>query len=212
MVWKKVPPGDVGATDVFGGDDMNKVSDGFTGVDVDDFDINSDFSVRSGKRKLRNPANTFDYVETASAIAANRTVTEPLLTGNDTRVYEAHSQTLTNKTISGASNTLSAIPPNSISSFAITSPITNQILQYNGTNWVNATSSFKFGVASVANGGTITHGLSPATPTVVICTPTTVGEMVAVTAKTSTTFTVGIFTHAGSADTTPQIVNWMASL
>jgi hypothetical protein len=99
MVWKKVPPGDTGATDIFGGDDMNKVSDGFTGVDVDDFDINSDFSVRSGKRKLRNPANTFDYIELASAIAANINITEPLLTANDTRVYEAHTQTLEGKTL-----------------------------------------------------------------------------------------------------------------
>jgi hypothetical protein len=106
MTWKKVPAGDVGTANLFGGDDMNKVSDAFTGVDVDDIDINSDFTVRSGKRYLRNPANTFSYQEIASAIAANRTVTEPLLTGNDTRVYQAHTQALTNKTVDFDLNTV----------------------------------------------------------------------------------------------------------
>ncbi len=105
MVWKKVPAGDTGATDIFGGDDMNKVSDAFTGVDVDDFDINADFSVRSGKRKLRNPANTFDHIETGGAITADRTVFEPILSGADTRVYQNHPQTLVNKTITDDLNT-----------------------------------------------------------------------------------------------------------
>ena len=50
-------------------------------------------------------------------------------------------ETLTNKTISGASNTFSAIPVNSLSNFAIASPVTNQLIQYNGINWVNATVS-----------------------------------------------------------------------
>lgn len=99
MTWKKVDNADPGTANLHGGNDLDKVSDLFSGVDVDDVDINADWSVRSGKRKLRNPANTFDYIETASAIAANRTVTEPLLTANDTRVYQAHPQTLTSKTI-----------------------------------------------------------------------------------------------------------------
>ena len=106
MVHKKVENLDSGTTDIFGGNDLDKWSDWASGIDTDDYDINSDFSVRSGKRKLRNPANTFDYVETASAITANRTITEPLLTGNDTRVYQAHTQTLTGKTISAETNTL----------------------------------------------------------------------------------------------------------
>ena len=106
MAHKKVENLDSGTTDIFGGNDLDKWSDWASGVDTDDYDINSDFSVRSGKRKLRNPANTFDYVETASAITANRTITEPLLTGNDTRVYQAHTQTLTGKTISAETNTL----------------------------------------------------------------------------------------------------------
>ena len=176
MTHKKVNNSDAGTTNLFGGNDLDKWSDWASGVDTDDYDINSDFTVRSAKRYLRNPANTFSYQEIASAITANRTVTEPLLTGNDTRVYQAHTQTLTNKTISGASNTLSNIPVNSLSNFAISSPTTNQLIQYNGTNWVNATVATGGGTGggSMAAGGSATgsgnasiaifniaHGLSP---------------------------------------------------
>ena len=68
LIHKKVENLDAGTADIFGGNDLDKWSDLASGVDIDDYDINSDFSVRSGKRKLRNPANTFDYIETASAI------------------------------------------------------------------------------------------------------------------------------------------------
>lgn len=50
---------------------------------------------------------------TASAIAADRTVTLPLLTGNDTFVFEAHTATLTNKTLTSpaiSSPTISGSP------------------------------------------------------------------------------------------------------
>jgi hypothetical protein len=175
LTHKKVNNADAGTTTLFGGNDLDKWSDFASGVDTDDYDINSDFTVRSGKRYLRNPANTFSYQEIASAITANRTVTEPLLTANDTRVYQAHTQTLTNKTISGASNTLSAIPLNSLANVVISSPTLNQVIQYNGTNWVNATSvGGGTGGGSMAAGGSATgsgnasiavfniaHGLSP---------------------------------------------------
>lgn len=48
----------------------------------------------------------YSYKYATSAIAADRTITLPLLTGNDTFVFEAHTQTLTNKTISLGSNTV----------------------------------------------------------------------------------------------------------
>lgn len=52
--------------------------------------------------QINNPGRTFQYIYAASAIAADRTVTLPLLTGNDTFVFEAHAQTLTNKTLADA--------------------------------------------------------------------------------------------------------------
>jgi hypothetical protein len=106
LTHKKVNNADPGTATKFGGNDLDKWSDFASGVDTDDYDINSDFTVRSGKRYLRNPANTFSYQEIASAIAANRTITEPLLTGNDTRVYQAHTQALTNKTVDFDLNTI----------------------------------------------------------------------------------------------------------
>ena len=58
---------------------------------------------------IQNPAGTFEYQFIASAIAADRTVTLPLLTGNDTLVMEAFAQTLTNKTL-GSGTVISAVP------------------------------------------------------------------------------------------------------
>jgi len=55
---------------------------------------------------IQNPAITFEYLFQGGAIVADRTITLPVLTGNDTLVFEAHSQTLTNKTIDLASNTI----------------------------------------------------------------------------------------------------------
>jgi len=106
LTHKKVDNADAGTTDKFGGNDLDKWSDFAGGIDVDDYDINSDFTLRSGKQYLRNPANSFSYQTIASAIAANRTVTEPLLIANDTRVYQDHIQTLAGKTISSETNTL----------------------------------------------------------------------------------------------------------
>lgn len=62
--------------------------------------------------------------------------------------------------------------------------------------------------ASVADGGTIAHGL-PGTPTVVIATPRTTGEFVSVTARGDLTFTVAIKKHDNTAGTT-QTIDWLA--
>jgi parallel beta helix pectate lyase-like protein len=74
MVWKKIPAGDTGTADIFGGDDMNKISDAYSGIDVDDFDINSDIQFRQDKHQIRNSANTFGHKHRSLASAA-RTIT-----------------------------------------------------------------------------------------------------------------------------------------
>jgi hypothetical protein len=61
--------------------------------------------------EINDTSADHQYVFAVSELAADRTVTLPLLTGNDTFVFEAHTQTLTNKTL--------------------TSPIINQILDSN---------------------------------------------------------------------------------
>lgn len=84
MTWKQVSNADAGDADHFGGNDIDKISQAFSGTDVDDFDINCDFTVRSGKFHWRNPANTFSYDMVAAAIGATRTLNLPLLTGSGT--------------------------------------------------------------------------------------------------------------------------------
>lgn len=63
------------------------------------------------------------------------------------------------------------------------------------------------GATSVADGGTIAHGLL-ASPSVVLATPSVAGEMVSLT-KSSTNLTVAIKKHDNSAGTT-QTVYWEA--
>jgi len=53
---------------------------------------------------IQNPAATFNYTIIGAAIAAGRSVTLPLLTGNDTFVTQAFIQSLTNKTFDSTSN------------------------------------------------------------------------------------------------------------
>ena len=105
---KKVTNSDTGTADVIGGDDWDALSDYFNNVDkTGPAKINTATQFRSTKLQMRNPADTFAYSVTTSAIAANRTITEPLLIANDTRVYEAHIQSLTNKTLD-STNTISS--------------------------------------------------------------------------------------------------------
>jgi len=59
-----------------------------------------------GGIQINNPADTFQYVITPAAIAADRILNLPLLTGTDTFVTAAFAQTLTNKTFALGSNTL----------------------------------------------------------------------------------------------------------
>lgn len=85
MVWKEVTPVYVGDATLFGGDDINKISQLFNAVlNVDTVDINSNFTFRSGKARLRNPADTFSYIINTGAILADRTLALPVLTANDT--------------------------------------------------------------------------------------------------------------------------------
>lgn len=63
------------------------------------------------------------------------------------------------------------------------------------------------GATSVADGGTISHGLV-ATPTMVQCTTSIASQFCSVTALAATTFTVAIKTDTGGAGTTQTIYWW----
>ena len=59
--------------------------------------------------QINDSATDHQYVFAVGNLAADRTVTLPVLTGNDSWVFEAHAQALTNKTIVAGSNTISGI-------------------------------------------------------------------------------------------------------
>lgn len=123
MTFKRVTSAVSGDATHFGGLDVNKFSDYLGGTDIsgtETIDINTATKFRTSTVRLRNPANTFEYTVVPAAIAADRNVTLPLLTGNDTLVTEAFAQTLTNKTIAAGSNTVSGIADAHISSHTST--------------------------------------------------------------------------------------------
>jgi hypothetical protein len=98
---------------------------------------------RSGRLDLSNPANTFNYSITGSAIVAARAITLPLLTAGDTFVMEAFTQTLTNKTVNATNNTITD-----------TSQATGDILKNNGTKFVRMARGTSLQVLRTNSGAT----------------------------------------------------------
>jgi len=99
-----------GGPNQLGGQDWDHFVDYMEGVaDVENPDINSNTSYRSGRLRKRGTGGIFYYIEDTAAITADRHVAEPLLAANDTRVYQAAAQPLTNKTINAPSNTVTNI-------------------------------------------------------------------------------------------------------
>lgn len=84
-----------------------------------------------------------NYIIAGSNLAANRTVTLPLLSGNDTVAMEAHTATLTNKTINTTDNTVTA-----------TSQATGDILKNNGTKFVRLARGTSLQVLRTNSGAT----------------------------------------------------------
>lgn len=66
------------------------------------------------------------------------------------------------------------------------------------------------GTTTVANGGTIAHGLG-ATPTGFTITPAIPGRIAAVTAVDATNLTVSLVSISGASVATPEQVTWTAS-
>ena len=59
--------------------------------------------------QINDTSSDHQFVFAVTELAADRTVTLPQLTGNDAFTFEAHTQTLTNKTINSSNNTISNI-------------------------------------------------------------------------------------------------------
>ena len=75
---------------------------------------NFDQSFRTENLNVLNPATTFSYDFVSAAITSDINVIFPLLSSDDTFVFEAAIQTLTNKTIDGDNNTISDIAVSSL--------------------------------------------------------------------------------------------------
>ena len=108
--------------------------------------------------QINDSATDHQYVFAVGNLAADRTVTLPELTGNDTLVFEAHTHTLTNKTINGGSNTFAAVPTSALTgtAFVVTDGSTASNIATGGTLTFTATAN----ETTVAqSGGTVTIGL-----------------------------------------------------
>ena len=88
---------DAGTATQWGGNDINVLDDYFDNVDITPkvAKINTTTYFRSGKFEIRNPADTFSNIFISSAIVANRNITIPLLTGDDTLSVLGMAQTFT---------------------------------------------------------------------------------------------------------------------
>jgi len=106
---------------------LNGTSLGFSVNGINNFNITT-----GNVLQLNNPANTFAYSITPAAILANYSLTLPAITANDTFVSLNFGQTMTNKTMTGATNVLTASLLKSatteVSISAATAPTTGQAL------------------------------------------------------------------------------------
>lgn len=100
--WKEATDTTSGDASKFGAPDgLNKNNQLFNGdLNVDNVDINSPWFFRTAKCYFLNTAGTYGFIiDSSSAIVADRTVTLPLLTGDDAFVMADFIQTIQSKKI-----------------------------------------------------------------------------------------------------------------
>jgi len=114
MVWKEATDCCAGTAAIYGAPDLVKYAQAYSDTDVCDtitihesieWTFQSDCTTGDSIR-ISNPAQTFTYNIRASAIAAQRDIILPLMTGDDTLVFNAFAAVLTNKTIDLDANTV----------------------------------------------------------------------------------------------------------
>jgi len=100
--WKEATDTTTGDATKFGAPDgLNKNNQLFNGdLNVDNVDINSPWFFRSQKCYFLNTAGTFGFlIDSSAAIVADRTLTLPLLTADDTFLFASFAQSISNKKI-----------------------------------------------------------------------------------------------------------------
>jgi len=136
--------------------------------------------------QINDTSADHQYVLGVSELTADRTITLPLLTGNDDFVFEDHTQTLTNKTL--------------------TSPVINGMSGWDG--WVTSTDTWTYASASTFTIAGVDRTAVYTAGTRLKFTQTTVKYAVVVSSSFSTNTTVTIavntdYTIANAAITLP---------
>ena len=115
--------------------------------------------------QINDSSADHQYVFAVSELAADRTVTMPLLTGNDQVTMDAHATTLTNKTIDLADNTLTgslaefntALQSESFAGLAATQTLTNKTISGSANTLSNiGNSSLSNSAITVSDGSNTT--------------------------------------------------------
>ena len=115
--------------------------------------------------QINDTSADHQYVFAVSELAADRTVTLPLLTGNDQVTMDAHATTLTNKTIDLADNTLTgslaefntALQSESFAGLAATQTLTNKTISGSANTLSNiGNSSLSNSSVTVSDGSNTT--------------------------------------------------------
>ena len=150
---------------------------------------------------LRNPANTFSTIVNAGAvITANNTLTLPIIT--DTLVGRTTTDTLSSKSISGATNTLTLIPDAALSANVALENIGNAFTGANTFNTftMNDAQNIVLGTTTGTRIGTATtqkigfYNKAPVIQASAIASPTsdTVGGKVAIDAIRTVLINLGL--------------------
>jgi len=157
LTFKIVAVSDNGDSTHHGSDSIDKINKYLAATadpDGDVVDIVTNTTWRNQVPRFRNPANTFAYILNTSAVAADRNITLPLLTADDTFTFITFAQTLKNKTLSDGTKASSDLAINGVLSPA---QITANQNDYNPTNlstanWLRLSTDASRNITSIAGG------------------------------------------------------------
>jgi hypothetical protein len=114
--WKEATDTTAGDATKFGAPDgLNMNNQLFNGnLNVDNVDINSPWFFRTSKCYFLNTAGTYGFlIDSSAALAADRTITLPLLLADDTLVFQTFIQTISSKKIGNWLDSVEIAAPSS---------------------------------------------------------------------------------------------------
>lgn len=121
--------------------------------------------------QINDTSADHQYIFGVSELAADRTVTLPLLTGNDTFVFNDFAATLTNKTIAYASNTLTGVAPTASPTF--TGTVAAAAATFSGTAEFNGEAQLdgvvQLGTETLTDGTSVSLSMTGASKKTLTC-------------------------------------------